>query len=122
MPSFNAPRSSLRCVVDLTLHLHRLIRTQEAIGRISYTCDMWSRGSLAGYMALTAHWLAIDPATGTLRLKARLVGFRHVPGTHSGDAEADVIWKIFNELGVVEKVYSIMIAVLYCAQSISRHI
>ncbi|THU81209.1 hypothetical protein K435DRAFT_571582, partial [Dendrothele bispora CBS 962.96] len=26
-------------------------------GRISFTSDMWSRGNLQGYMAITAHYM-----------------------------------------------------------------
>ncbi|KIY65972.1 hypothetical protein CYLTODRAFT_326011, partial [Cylindrobasidium torrendii FP15055 ss-10] len=31
-----------------------------ALGRISLTSDMWSRGILQGYMAITAHYIIED--------------------------------------------------------------
>ncbi|KAF9021838.1 hypothetical protein BDZ89DRAFT_926840, partial [Hymenopellis radicata] len=31
-----------------------------ALGRIAFTSDMWTRGILQGYMAITAHFLTME--------------------------------------------------------------
>ncbi|KAK0445675.1 uncharacterized protein EV420DRAFT_1572148, partial [Desarmillaria tabescens] len=56
---------------------------QDALGKISFTCDMWSNANLVPFMAVTAHWIEtkeVHPPNGT-----DLIGFHHVPGHHDGE-------------------------------------
>ncbi len=39
---------------------------------------MWS------YLALTAHWIALDASSGHLVLRAALIGFRRLKKRHTG--------------------------------------
>ncbi|KIY61515.1 hypothetical protein CYLTODRAFT_477909, partial [Cylindrobasidium torrendii FP15055 ss-10] len=47
---------------------------RHALGRISLTLDVWSRGILQGYMAITAHY---NEDEGKLDLKSQFIAFRH---------------------------------------------
>lgn len=63
---------------------------------------MWSKGSLAGFMAITAHYLLeIDK---TWQMRSRIVGFRHVPGSHAGECMAKHFETIVKDLGIMHKV------------------
>lgn len=54
-------------------------------------------------MAVTAHWLRLNKR-GKLVMRTRLVAFRHVVGSHSGENLAGVFVTILRELGVTHKV------------------
>jgi hypothetical protein len=55
-------------------------------------------------MALTAHWIAKADHSSALALKAALIGFHHVPGSHTGEMLASVILHLLDRAGVTEKV------------------
>jgi hypothetical protein len=44
---------------------------------------MWSDPDQKSYMAVTAHWLELVQKKVTL--KANLIRFLHIPGTHTGE-------------------------------------
>ncbi|KAK0224949.1 hypothetical protein EDD85DRAFT_752286, partial [Armillaria nabsnona] len=47
------------CIMEIwAKHLKQLSKEmQGAIGKISFTCDLWSSANLVPYMAVTAHWI-----------------------------------------------------------------
>ncbi|KII83437.1 hypothetical protein PLICRDRAFT_119383, partial [Plicaturopsis crispa FD-325 SS-3] len=53
-----------------------------AIGRVSFTSDCWSRKDLSDFMALTAHYCAYAP-NGGLVLRSQLVAFYSVGASHT---------------------------------------
>ncbi|KAF5375571.1 hypothetical protein D9615_009215 [Tricholomella constricta] len=75
---------------------------QNALGRVSLTSDVWSRTSLAAHVAITAHYMAMS-SDGHLVLRSRLVAFRQLEGSHTGENLAKVLWKVINELQIVER-------------------
>ncbi|KAF5370272.1 hypothetical protein D9758_006873 [Tetrapyrgos nigripes] len=78
---------------------------QNSLGRISYTSDMWSRGNLEGYMAVTAHYFIRKD--GHLVMKSRLIAFRHIGETHDGETMAKYFFTVLNELGITRRIGSI---------------
>jgi hypothetical protein len=78
---------------------------------------MWSDPDLKPYMAVTAHWVESVQSKGTqkkkLTLRADLIGFVHVPGSHTGDRLAQVFYFIINRMGLVKKVISSLIINVY---------
>jgi len=76
------------------------------------TTDMWSDPDLKPYMAITAHWLELVQLKGgqkKLNLRADLIGFMHVPGSHTGERLAQVFYFIINRMGLTKKVISSLI-------------
>jgi hypothetical protein len=68
---------------------------------------MWSDGDLKQYMAVTAHWMEQSfSSTGQqqVNLRADLIGFVHVPGSHTGDRLAEVFLFILNRMELAKKV------------------
>jgi hypothetical protein len=55
-------------------------------------------------MAVTAHWIAKAEQSSILVLRAALIGFHHVPGSHTGDLLATVILHLLDRAAVTEKV------------------
>ena len=83
---------------------------QNALGRISVTTDMWSDPNLSAFMAVTSHWIeteTIQTARGVqyhLKLRAELIGFHRVPGSHTGEHLAQALLYILDRLGITSKV------------------
>ena len=68
---------------------------------------MWSDGDLKPYMAVTAHWMEQSHSSNgqqQVNLRADLIGFVHVPGSHTGDCLAEVFLFILNRMGLAKKV------------------
>ena len=80
------------------------------MGKVSFTMDMWSDPDKKAYMAVTAHSLKSQSlqVSNTLQqsiyLHVDLLGFAHVPGTHSGKHLAEVFLFIINRLNIAHKV------------------
>jgi hypothetical protein len=83
------------------------------MGKISFTMDLWTDFNMKSYMAVTAHWLqkvslqqskTLQPK---LTLCSDLIGFVHIPGSHTGERLAKVFLHILDriKLGKSKKVY-----------------
>ncbi|CDO71217.1 hypothetical protein BN946_scf184863.g12 [Trametes cinnabarina] len=88
---------------DLQLLRHAAHCTQSALGRISFTCDLWSCRILKGFMAVTLHYCAKDQCDN-LVLRTRLGAFRHVQGRHTGENLAQHFVQVLEELGILHKI------------------
>jgi hypothetical protein len=69
------------------------------MGKVSFTMDIWTDFDQKPYMAITAHWLeqASLQMSGRLQqkinLRTDLIGFMHIPGSHTGERLAEVfLW------------------------------
>ena len=71
---------------------------------------MWTDFDKKPYMAVTAHWIEktslhlsgrLQPR---LQLRTDLIGFVHVPGSHTGERMAKVFIWILERLNITEKV------------------
>jgi len=56
---------------------------------------MWS------YLALTAHWIALDSSSGHLVLRAALIGFHHLKKRHIGINIARTIIHLLDRVDVI---------------------
>jgi hypothetical protein len=63
---------------------------------------MWSRKNLEGYMAVTAHYMI--EAGGQLSLRSRLVAFRHIKGSHTGENLAKEFYNVLCRFKVSHRV------------------
>jgi len=77
---------------------------------ISFTTDMWSDPDKKSYMAVTAHWIGHQAlqVSQTLQhrisLRAALLGFIHVPESHTGICLAETFLFIVDRLRISKKV------------------
>jgi hypothetical protein len=79
---------------------------QNAVGRVSFTMDVWSSKNSQPYLAITAHYIARVGLEGTtsLRLKASLIAFHRICGTHDGVSLARTVIDLLDRAGVTVKV------------------
>ncbi len=79
------------------------------MGKISFTTNVWTDFNMKSYMAVTAHWLQKASLQSKLTLHCDLIGFIHVPGSHTGECLAKVFLHILDhiKLGRSKKVCSI---------------
>jgi len=70
----------------------------------SFTMDVWTDLDQKAYMAVTAHWLqkASLQHSGNLQskltLRSDLIGFVHIPGSHTGERLAEVFVFILDRI------------------------
>lgn len=77
---------------------------QAALGKVSFTSDLWSDKNLRSYMCITAHWLARNRRTGELELKCALIAFHNVTGPHDGVNLSKIMLALLDRAGVTERV------------------
>lgn len=77
---------------------------QHAVGRVSFTSDIWSDKNRRSYLAITAHWIAKLEGTSSLQLKAALIAFHRLLGSHDGASLAKVVLHLLDRAGVTVKV------------------
>lgn len=93
-------RVCLPVVVCMALQL--VTFSQNSIGRVSWTADVWTDSNQRPFLACTAHYMAREGKH--LILRSRLVMFRYCPETHSGDNMGDFIFGLMKECGILHKV------------------
>jgi hypothetical protein len=64
--------------------------------------DIWSDPDRKAYMAVTAHWMEYHQKH--INLRADLLGFVNVAGSHTGERLAEVFLFIIDRLGIDKKV------------------
>ncbi|PIL28171.1 hypothetical protein GSI_09708 [Ganoderma sinense ZZ0214-1] len=74
-----------------------------ALGRISFTCDLWSSVVLRSFFAITLHYVAED-GDHNIVLRSRLGAFRHILERHTGENLAEQFIAIVEELGILDKI------------------
>ncbi|KAJ2928061.1 hypothetical protein H1R20_g9035, partial [Candolleomyces eurysporus] len=79
---------------------------KNALGRISFTMDLWTDPNLTPFMAVTAHYYARKPDEG-IAYRSGLVAFHYTPGGHSGDELSQHFFKIMDDLDVLHKIGSL---------------
>ena len=74
------------------------------MGKISFTMDVWTDFNMKAYMAVTAHWLqkaSLQPSESLqpkLTLRSDLIGFVHIPGSHSGVRLAEIFVYVLDHI------------------------
>ncbi|KAJ7142792.1 hypothetical protein C8R44DRAFT_603245, partial [Mycena epipterygia] len=79
-----------------------------ALGKISFTADIWSSKGMHPYLALTAHWLSRNAETGQVTLRQALLAFRRIQGGHSGARIARIVFHILESVEILHKVLFII--------------
>ena len=74
------------------------------MGRISLTADIWSDPNMQPFLACTAHWIAKGQGSSALKLKAALIAFHHLPGSHTGVNIATTLLDLLDRAGITDKV------------------
>jgi len=80
------------------------------MGKISFTTDIWTDFNMKSYMAVTAHWLQCVSLWRSERpqpkiiLCSNLIGFVHVPGSHTGERLSEVFLYIVDRLKISKRV------------------
>lgn len=88
----------------LFLSSNLLIMWQDALGKISFTADAWSSANLQSYFAITAHWAYRDDTDGSIKIKARLIAFHRMFGTHDGQKMAQLCIDLLDRAGITANV------------------
>ena len=65
--------------------------------------DIWSDPDRKPYMAVTAHWIE-HQSQHKINLRADLIGFLHVPDSHTGECLAKAFLFIIDHLDISNKV------------------
>ena len=92
-----------------------IITHQDVPGRISFTGDIWSDQSHYPYLAVTAHWIERDKSTHHLKLRAALIAFHRLRGSHNGPHLAKIVLHILDQVGVTSKVCGLYFVIVICA-------
>ncbi|KIK81337.1 hypothetical protein PAXRUDRAFT_156319, partial [Paxillus rubicundulus Ve08.2h10] len=69
------------------------------------TADIWSDKNMQPFLATTAHWIAKNEAL-TLKPKTALIGFYHLPRSHTGKNISNMLLHLLNCARITEKVCS----------------
>ena len=76
--------------------------------KVSFIIDIWTDFDQKPYMAITAHWLeqASLQMSGRLQqkinLRTDLIGFMHIPGSHTGERLAEVFLWVLKRFKFIE--------------------
>jgi hypothetical protein len=79
-----------------------LSANQQAVGKISFTADIWSDQNRNSYLCITGHW--IERISGSLSLKSAMLAFQRLTVSHSGDELAKVVIRLLVRAGITYKV------------------
>jgi hypothetical protein len=66
--------------------------------------DIWSNQSRYPYLAVTVHWIEKDNCTGHLKLRAALIAFHRLQGSHNGPRLARIALQILDQVEITAKV------------------
>jgi hypothetical protein len=66
--------------------------------------DAWSDQNRRSYLAITAHWIGRVGGTTSLQLKAALIAFHRLRGSHEGKSLGRVVVGLLDRAGVTVKV------------------
>jgi hypothetical protein len=86
---------------------HLLVLAQNAAGRISFTTDIWSDQNRQPYLAVTAHWISKSEGSSSLQLKAALIAFHRLRGSHDGKTLAKTIVELLDRADITVQVSTV---------------
>lgn len=82
---------------------------QAALGKISFTADVWSDPNLVPFMAMTGHWIQVktihmsEGPQHILSLRSELIAFHRLEGRHSGVHLAEAFFGILTRYRITSK-------------------
>jgi hypothetical protein len=96
-------RTKLREAIIETWDCHfKALRLElaDAVGKVSFTADLWSDKNLRSYICITAHWIARNKRSKQQELKTALIAFHNVTGKHDGANLAAVVLQLLDRAGI----------------------
>lgn len=75
-------------------------RLQESLTWIHFSTDMWTSPGKTGVLGVVAHFISKTRR----KVEKALLALRELPGTHSGEAQAEHVLQVINEYNLVEKI------------------
>ncbi|KAG6906426.1 hypothetical protein DXG01_014018 [Tephrocybe rancida] len=79
---------------------------EKAPGKVSCTADSWTADTTKlGYLGMTAHWIDIDEF-GCWKLRAEVVGFQLIHGTHAGSNLGRYFVGLCDRVGIMSHTHS----------------
>ena len=71
-----------------------------APGKISITQDGWSADhTKMGFQGMMAHWIEVKD--GKWKMKAAVIGFKSLSGTHNGENLGGYTVGLLNQVGII---------------------
>ena len=96
-------RTTARDLIKYHSGLHdKLIESFTGVSSISLTSDIWSGNAKEDYLSVVAHYVNPD-----WHLEKRVIGFRLIDESHSGDNIVERISAVLDEYGLTAKVFSV---------------
>ena len=96
-------RSLVPQQLDNSFHLHQSAitkRLQTSLSLIHFTIDLWSAPNHKSLQAIVAHFVDAD----TRKVQKALLSLRELPGTHSGEAQAEIFISVVQEYGLKDRI------------------
>ena len=94
------------CLLFVSLSERLLPPLQNAPGKVSATADGWTADNTKqGYLGMTAHWIDINKA-GKWTLRAKVVGFYLIHGTHAGSNLGWYFVGLCDRVGIMSRSHS----------------
>ena len=78
--------------------------SQNALGKISHTADIWSDQNLQSWLIITVHYVHRNSHSWELSLEADIIAFHHVVGDHGGENIGELLEKLLDHAGIASKV------------------
>ena len=97
-------KKELSVRILLMYEYHTQSASQESLGKISITSDIWTSRSQKSYMAVTAHYLLSGKSQKSMVLKTALIAFYRLNGAHTGANLATTMIHLLDRVGITEKV------------------
>jgi hypothetical protein len=77
----------------------KLINKQNCSCRINTTFDGFSSAAGTSFFGMTGHWI-----TEEWEMKKALLAFDEIRGSHSGENQAEILYKILEKYGLKDRV------------------
>lgn len=91
--------AELKVCSRLFLRFFLIFYAKAAPGRISFTFDGWTSSTMTAYLAVTVHWI-----TTNWILRSELLSFSELEGSHSGENQAELLYRLVKKTGIEDKV------------------
>ena len=92
--------------LSLLFYLPLTSPIQNAPGKVSTTADGWTADNTKqGFLGMTAHWIDVDK-DGKWTLRAEVVGFRLIRGTHAGSNLGRYFVGLCDRVGIMSRSHS----------------
>ena len=101
--TYVSAQTTARDLIKYHSGLHdKLIESFTSVSSVSLTSGIWSGNAKEDYLSVVAHYVNPD-----WHLEKRVIGFRLIDESHSGDNIVERISAVLDEYGLTAKVFSV---------------